>query len=157
MTPTRALCAERQGRANAQGLKEQSVPPATSIIRSQQRDSDELRRVQNETRPPRRLNGHKPRVLYYHSARNDEESPETWEDPPGRAVKYVGRNGAFRWHHRSWIMDSSTLLEKHIRLEEVAEGLRRAYHRDVLPDCPDGKPMRVLDDAGRYMRAQSGV
>jgi transposase InsO family protein len=138
-------------------LKEQATRPAASNIRSQQRKLEEFRRVYNEARPRKSLNGHTPQELYYRSARNYEEPQEQWEYPPEFEVKYVCRNGAIRWHHQSWITVSTTLMEKHIGLEKIAEGLWRVYYRDMLLGYLDEKQMRVLDDAGRYMRAQPKV
>ena len=58
-------------------LKEQATRPVASNIRSQQRKLDEFRRVYNEARPRRSLNGHTPQELFYRSARN-------YEEPDGR-------------------------------------------------------------------------
>ena len=67
-------------------------------------------------------------------------------------VKYVCRNGAIRWGNAKWITVSTTLKEKYIGLEQIAEGKWRVYYRNVLFGYLDEKEMRILDDEGRFRR-----
>jgi hypothetical protein len=69
-------------------------------------------------------------------------------------VKYVCRSGAIRWGFGKWVVVSSTLIEKYIGLEEMAQGKWRVYYRDILLGYLDEQTMRIQDDLGRIHRAK---
>ena len=69
-------------------------------------------------------------------------------------MKYVCRNGAIRWGFGKWVVVSSTLIEKYIALEEMAQGKWRVYYRDTLLGYLDEQTLRIQDDFGRIHRAK---
>jgi hypothetical protein len=48
---------------------------------------------------------------------------------------------------------SSTLIEKYIGLERIADGKWRVYYRNYLLGYLDEKEMRIMDGQGRFRRA----
>ena len=72
-------------------------------------------------------------------------------------MKYVCRNGAIRWGAAKWVVVSSTLIERYIGLELIAEKTWRVYYRDVLLGYLDEAQLRILDDQGRLHRAKKKV
>jgi transposase InsO family protein len=131
-------------------------PPAYSLGR-QQVKFEQFRHEHNELRTHQSLNQHTPRDLYYRSARNYDPEVEPWQYPEGLVAKYVCRNGAFRWGAAKWVVVSSTLIERYIGLEQIAEGTWRVYYRDVLLGYLDEAQLRILDDQGRLHRARKKV
>jgi transposase InsO family protein len=134
-------------------LKEATTRPVAYSLGRQQKKFDEFRHEHNDVRPHQSLYGHAPQDLYYRSARNYIAAVEPWKYPEGYIVKYVCRNGALRWGVGKWVVVSSTLIERYVGLESIAEGLWRVYYRDVLLGYLDEEKMRILDDKGRFQRA----
>ena len=93
---------------------------------------EQFRHEHNEVRTHQSLNQRTPQDLYYRSAKNYDPKVEPWKYPEGFAVKYVCRNGAIRWGDGKWVMVSTTLIERYIGLEQIAEGIWRVYYRGVF-------------------------
>src|SRR5208337_3420465 len=108
----------------------------------------------NDVRPHQSLNKNTPQELYYRSAHNYEATVEPWKYPEGFVVKYVCRNGAIRWGAGKWVVVSSTLIERYVGLEQIAEGIWRVYYRNTLLGYLDEEKLRILDDQGRFHRAK---
>ena len=51
-----------------------------------------------------------------------------------------------------WMTVSSTLIQKYIGLEEMAQGMSRVYYRGTLLGYLDEKQLRIRDDLGRERR-----
>jgi transposase InsO family protein len=132
---------------------EATKPPAYSLGR-QQRKFDAFRQDYNEQRPHQALGQRKPAQLYRPSARKLPRRLKAWKYPQGMCVKYVCRNGAIRWGFGKWVVVSTTLMEKYIGLEEMAEGKWRVYYRDTLLGYLDEHTLRIQDDLGRIHRAK---
>lgn len=47
---------------------------------------------------------------------------------------------------------STTLIEKYIGLEQIAEAVWRVYYRGVLLGYLDERQLRIVDDMGRSRR-----
>ena len=62
-------------------------------------------------------------------------------------------NAAIRWGSGKWVAVSSTLIERYVGLELIAEKKWRVYYRDVLLGYLDEEKLRILDDQGRLHRA----
>ena len=105
---------------------EATRPPAWNLGR-QQHKFETFRHEHNDVRPHQALRGHTPQELYYRSARLYDETIQPYEYPQGFEIKYVCRNGAIRWGAHRWVTVSSTLMEKYIGLEMIAEGKWRVY------------------------------
>lgn len=138
-------------------LKDFCCHPVCYSLGRQQPKFEAFRHEHNDIRPHQRLNKHTPQELYYRSARNYEPAVEPWTYPPGFTVKYVSRNGAIRWPGNRWVMVSTTLIERMVGLEPIAPGLWRVYYRDVLLGYLDEQKLRIMDDQGRFHRAQKKV
>jgi hypothetical protein len=67
-------------------------------------------------------------------------------------VKYVCRNGAIRWGADRWVTVSTTLIEKYVGLEPIADGKWRVYYRNYLLGYLDERELRIMDDQGRFRR-----
>ena len=130
-----------------------TYPPAYSLGR-QQKKFEAFRHEHNDVRPHQSLNKNTPQELYYRSARNYEATVEPWKYPEGFVVKYVCRNGAIRWGAGKWVVVSSTLIERYVGLEQIAEGIWRVYYRNTLLGYLDEEKLRILDDQGRFHRAK---
>ena len=52
---------------------------------------------------------------------------------------------------------SSTLIERYVGLEPIAEKKWRVYYRDVLLGYLDEDKLRIMDDQGRLHRAKKKV
>ena len=63
-------------------------------------------------------------------------------------MKYVCRNGAIRWGSGKWVVVSSTLIERYVGLELIAEKKWRVHYRDVLLGYLDEEKLRILGDQG---------
>ncbi len=66
----------------------------------------------------------------------------------------VIRRGSFRWHRDARVSVSTTLIEKYVAVEQIAEEQRRVYYRDVLLGYLDGPSRRIRDDLGRLHRTE---
>jgi len=128
-------------------------PPSYSLGRQQPR-FEAFRHEHNDVRPHQALKGQAPQELYYRSVRLYEPSVEPWTYPEGFTVKYVSRNGAIRWPGNCWVMVSTTLIERLVGLEQIAEGIWRVYYRNVLLGYLDEEKLRIMDDQGRFLRAE---
>jgi len=138
-------------------LKAEATRPPSWDLPRQQRKFDAFRHEHNDLRPHQALAGHMPQDLYYRSARVYEGTIQPYQYPPGMEVKYVCRNGAIRWGANRWVTVSSTLIEKYIGLEKIAEGTWRVYYRNYLLGYLVEKEMRIMDDQGRFRRAAPKV
>jgi|SRR5271169_170326 len=138
-------------------LKDAATHPVAYSLGHQQVKFDEFRHEHNEVRPHQSLSKHTPQELYYRSARNYDKEVEPWRYPEEFVVKYVCRNGAIRWGGRAWVAVSSTLIERYVGLELIAEKKWRVYYRNVLLGYLDEEKLRILDDQGRLHRAKKKV
>lgn len=138
-------------------LKAACTRPAAYSLGRQQLRFDAFCHEHNELRTHQSLNKHTPQELYYRSARNYEQAVEPWTYPETFTMKYVCRNGAIRWPGNRWVMVSSTLIERLVGLEPIAVGIWRVYYRNVLLGYLDEEKLRILDDKGRYHRAEKKV
>ena len=134
-------------------LKAAATYPPAFNLKWQQRNFDAFRHEHNDVRPHQSLDKHTPQELYNRSQRTYEAAVPQWQYPPGFLVRYVCRNGAIRWGAGKWITVSTTLIERNIGLEPIAEGKWRVYYRNVLLGYLDEEQMRILDDQGRFHRA----
>jgi transposase InsO family protein len=138
-------------------LKAACTHPAAYSLARQQLKFDAFCHEHNDVRTHQSLNKHTPQELYYRSARNYEPAVEPWTYPDSFTVKYVCRNGAIRWPGNRWVMVSSTLIERLVGLEPIAPRTWRVYYRDVLLGYLDEEKLRIMDDQGRFHRAQKKV
>ena len=138
-------------------LKAAATHPVAYSLGRQQVKFEEFRHEHNEVRPHQSLDKHTPQELYYRSARNYVKEVEPWKYPDDFSVRYVCRNGAIRWGVGRWVAVSSTLIERYIGLELIAEKKWRVYYRDVLLGYLDEEKLRIIDDQGRLHRAQKKV
>jgi hypothetical protein len=102
-------------------LKAAATHPVAYSLGRQQMKFDEFRHEHNEVRPHQSLDKHTPQEPYYRSARNYEKEAEPWKYLDDFVVKYVCRNGAIRWGGGKWVVVSSTLIERYVGLELIAE------------------------------------
>lgn len=49
-------------------------------------------------------------------------------------------------------MVATSLIGKHVGLEELGDGLWRVYYRNKLLDYLDEKKLRIMDELGRLKR-----
>jgi transposase InsO family protein len=138
-------------------LKAEATRAPAASLGWQQHKFTAFQREHNEVKPHQSLGQDTPQEQYYRSAKKYEGKIEPWQYPEGTVVKYVCRNGAIRWGRGKWITVSSTLIEKYIGLEQIAEGKWRVYYRNVLLGYLDEKEMRILDDQGRFRRNKKKV
>ena len=138
-------------------LKAEATRPPAYSLGAQQRKFDAFRQEYNEERPHQGLGQRKPGEFYRRSARKLPRKIAQWKYPQGFVVKYVCRNGAIRWGARKWVTVSSTLIEKHIGLEEMGSGRWRVYFRSTLLGYLDERLLRIQDDLGRVRRNQKKV
>ena len=138
-------------------LKAEATHPVAWDLGRQQGKFKAFRHEHNDVRPHQALYGHTPQELYYRSARVYDGIIAPYRYPVDFDVRYVCRNGALRWGNGRWVVVSSTLIEKYVGLEPIAPGLWRVYYREYLLGYLDGKRMRIMDDKGRYQRAEKKV
>jgi transposase InsO family protein len=138
-------------------LKAAATHPVAYSLKAQQAKFDEFRHERNEVRPNQSLAKHTPQDLYNRSARNYDAEVEPWKYPDGFVVKYVCRNGAIRWGVGKWVCVSTTLIERNVGLELIAERKWRVYYRNVLLGYLDEEKLRIQDDQGRLHRAEKKV
>lgn len=138
-------------------LKAAATHPTAYSLGRQQLKFEQFRHEHNEVRPHQSLGKHTPQELYYRSARTYETKVEPWTYPDGFVVKYVCRNGAIRWGGGKWVAVSSTLIERYVGLEPIADKKWRVYYRNVLLGYLDEEKLRILDDQGRLHRAKKKV
>ena len=135
-------------------LKAAATHPVAWSLRGQQRKFEAFRREHNEVKPHQALNGHTPQELFYRSSHLYDGTIQPYEYPAGVEVKYVCRNGAIRWGAHRWVTVSTTLIERYVGLERIAEGKWRVYYRNYLLGYLDEKEMRIMDGQGRFRRAE---
>jgi transposase InsO family protein len=138
-------------------LKAEATHSVAWDLARQQRKFKAFGHEHNDVRPHQALHGHAPQELYYRSARVYDGTIQPYQYPAGLDVRYVCRNGAIRWGNGKWVVVSSTLIEKYVGLEPIAPGLWRVYYREYLLGYLDEKRMRIMDDQGRYQRAEKKV
>ena len=133
-------------------LKAEATRPPGYDLRSQQRKLNRFVKEYNEWRPHKALELKTPQQVHVCSNREYPEQIESWDYPRSMKVKRVCRNGAIRWVSGAWVSVSSTLIERYIGLEEIAEGLHRIYYRSFLLGYFDEKLLRIKDGWGRVSR-----
>jgi transposase InsO family protein len=133
-------------------LKAEATRPPGYDLRSQQRKLNRFVKDYNEWRPHKALQLKTPQQVHVRSFREYPEQIESWDYPREMMVKRVSRNGAMRWGGGNWVTVSSTLIERHIGLEEIADGLHRIYFRDILLGYLDERTLRITDGQGRVSR-----
>ncbi|SHH66307.1 hypothetical protein SAMN02745124_04454, partial [Desulfofustis glycolicus DSM 9705] len=80
------------------------------------------------------------------------EKVREWDYPVSCQVRRVTKNGALRWRSTKWVMVSTALIDKHVGLEEIGEGIWRVYFRQKLLGYFDEKSLRIQDEKGRLKR-----
>jgi len=134
-------------------LKAEATKPAAYSLRPQQHKFEAFRHFYNVQRPHQALGQRRPKEFYRGSSRRLPRTVRTWKYPQGMCTKYVCRNGAMRWGASTWVMVSTTLIEKYIGLEEIVKGKWRVYYCDTLLGYLDERELRIQDQLGRLLRA----
>jgi hypothetical protein len=133
-------------------LKAEATIPPGYDLRTQQRKLNRFVKEYNEWRPHKALQLRTPHQVHVRSAREYPERIENWDYPRGMMVKRVSRNGAIRWGGYSWVVISSTLIERYIGFEEFSDGLHRVYYRNKLLGYFDEQTLHITDGQGRVRR-----
>jgi len=100
-------------------------PPAANFLAQQDR-FDSFREEFNNVRPHEALDQETPASQYTSSSRPFPKRLPKMEYPAHYERRLVSHNGGIRWHHR-WVNVSKVLMEEHLGLEEVDDGIWNVY------------------------------
>jgi len=135
-----------------QDLKGDATRPPGQNLRTQQRKLNKFVHEYNYVRPHAALDLETPGSIHEYSPRPFKEKIEDWVYPDYCEVRRVTKNGALRWKSTKWVMVSTTLIDKHVGLEELGEGIWRIYYRQKMLGYFDEKKLRIMDEIGRLKR-----
>jgi transposase InsO family protein len=105
-------------------------PPAGDLVRQQKR-FDAFRLEFNTERPHEAIEMKRPAELYRPSPRLFPSVLPGIEYPGHFEVRRVSRNGGIRWK-RGWLNVSHPLIDEHVGLEEVDDGIWDLYFGSML-------------------------
>lgn len=117
---------------------EAARPPASNRILEQKR-LDKFVKEYNTFRPHQSLGNKTPASVHVRSNREYSSKIITWDYPANLQVRRVFKNGAIRWGSDNWVMVSTALIDKHIGLEELGNGIWRVSFRSKLLGYLDEK------------------
>lgn len=135
-----------------QDLKGDATRPPGLNLRTQQRKLNKFVHEYNYVRPHAALDLETPASIHEYSPRPFKEKIEDWVYPDYCEVRRVTKNGALRWKSTKWVMVSTSLIDKHVGLEELGEGIWRIYFRQKMLGYFDEKKLRIMDEIGRLKR-----
>jgi len=130
---------------------EAARPPASNRILEQKR-LDKFVKEYNTFRPHQALGNKTPASVHVRSDREYSSKIIPWDYPTNLQVRRVFKNGAIRWGSEKWVMVSTALIDKHIGLEELGNGIWRVFFRSKLLGYLDEKNLRIQDVKGRSIR-----
>lgn len=112
-------------------LKAEATCPPAANLAAQQRRFEHFRRLYNEERPHRALNGEVPAALYRRSARPyPEREPEISYPGHFRILRVCG-NGCLSWR-RGFVFVSQVLVGEPLGLEPIDDGIWSIHFGPVL-------------------------
>lgn len=132
-----------------QDLKGDATRPPGYNLRSQQRKLNKFVHEYNYERPHEALDLETPGSVHEYSPRPFKEKIEEWVYPADCEVRRVTKNGALRWKSTQWVLVSTSLIDKHVGLEELGDGIWRIYFRQKLLGYFDERNRRIMDEIGR--------
>ncbi len=133
-------------------LKGEATRPAGYNLRAQQRKLNKFVYEYNYVRPHASLDLETPASVHEYSPRPFVEKVEEWVYPNYCEVRRVTKNGALRWKSTQWVMVATSLIDKHVGLEELGDGIWRIYFRQKMLGYFDEKELRIMDELGRLKR-----
>lgn len=133
-------------------LKGEATRPPGHNLRAQQRKLNKFVEEYNFERPHEALGLETPGSVHVSSRRQYKSRVSKWEYPSHCMVRRVCKNGALRWGTEKWIMVSTTLIGKHVGLEEIGNGIWRVLFRQKLLGYFDEELLRIQDELGRIKR-----
>lgn len=133
-------------------LKAEVTKPPGYNLRAQQRKLNRFVNEYNYQRPHSALGLETPGSVHISSRREYKNRITSWDYPGHFQVRKVCRNGALRWRSTKWVMISTTLIGKHVGLEEIGEGIWRVLYRQKLLGYFEEKVLRIQDELGRIKR-----
>ncbi len=133
-------------------LKGEATRPPGRNLRTQQRKLNRFVQEYNYERPHAALDLETPGSVHEYSPREYKEKVEEWDYPSYCEVRRVTKNGALRWRSTKWVMVSTSLIDKHVGLEEVGDGIWRVYFRQKMLGYFDEQTLRIEDEIGRLKR-----
>jgi len=107
-------------------LKQATTHPPAANFLAQQDLFDSFREEFNNVRPHEALDQETPASQYISSSRPFPKRLPKMEYPAHYERRLVSHNGGIRWHHR-WVNVSKVLMEEHLGLEEVDDGIWNVY------------------------------
>jgi len=141
----------RHERMHRELKAEAARPPASNRILEQKR-LDKFVKEYNTFRPHQALGNKTPASVHVRSDREYSSKIIPWDYPTNLQVRRVFKNGAIRWGSEKWVMVSTALIDKHIGLEELGNGIWRVFFRSKLLGYLDEKNLRIQDVKGRSIR-----
>jgi hypothetical protein len=133
-------------------LKGDATRPPGYNLRVQQRKLNKFVYEYNNVRLLKSLALETPGSLHEYSPRPFKEKIEEWVYPSYCEVRRVTKNGALRWRSTKWVMVATSLIDKHVGLEELGNGIWRIYFRNKMLGYFDEKKLRIMDELGRIRR-----
>ncbi len=133
-------------------LKGDATRPPGYNLRAQQRKLNKFVYEYNYVRPHASLDLETPASVHEYSPRPFVEKVEEWVYPDYCEVRRVTKNGALRWRSTQWVMVATSLIDKHVGLEELGEGIWRIYFRQKMLGYFHEKELRIMDELGRLKR-----
>ena len=133
-------------------LKGEATRPPGYNLRTQQRKLNRFVHEYNYERPHAALDLETPGSVHEYSPQEYKEKVEEWDYPSYCEVRRVTKNGALRWKSTKWVMVSTSLIDKHVGLEELGNGIWRVYFRQKMLGYFDEETLRIQDEIGRLKR-----
>jgi len=112
-------------------LKRATTHPVGRDLKSQQKRFDAFQREFNNERPHESIGMKRPADLYRASPRPYPTVPPRIEYPGHFEVRRVSRNGGIRWK-TGWLSVSHPLIDEHVGLDEVDDGIWNLYFGSLL-------------------------
>jgi len=112
-------------------LKRATTHPVGRDLKSQQKRFDAFREEFNTERPHESIGMKRPADIYRASPRPYPSVPPRIEYPGHFEVRRVSRNGGIRWK-TGWLSVSHPLIDEHVGLDEVDDGIWNLYFGSLL-------------------------
>lgn len=112
-------------------LKRQAIKPVRATCTAQQRNFEAFRSEYNTERPHERLAQQTPASQYHASPRPYPDRLPMPEYPRHLLVKKITTGGTFRFQHKLLYL-ANAMVDQHIGLEEIDDGIRAIHFATVL-------------------------
>ena len=124
-------------------LKAACAKPSAYDLKAQQRRLNHFLKEYNHLRPHEALDTETPASVHQFSTRPFPERIAQFHYNPEFKIMKVTQNGAVRWRKHHWVYLTVALKGKYLGIEDLGNGIRRVYYRNVFLGFFDDLNIRI--------------